>query len=62
MLIQALMSSYGCLALLALATGGLLLMFSPALGRRLLQNAAVSVGMFVVGSLLLQACCSKGRS
>ena len=62
MSVQALMLLYGCLALLALATGGLLLMFSPALGRRLLQNAAVSVGMFVVGSMLLQACCSKGRS
>ena len=61
MWIQALTSLYGCVALLALATGGLLLMFSPALGR-LLQNAAVSVGMFVVGSLLLQACCAKGRS
>jgi hypothetical protein len=61
-LIEALMSLYCCLALLALATGGLLLMFSPALGRRLLQNAAVSLGMFVLGSMLLQACCSKGRS
>ena len=61
-MIQTLTSLYGCLALLALATGGLLLMFSPALGRRLLQNAAISVGMFVVGSMLLQACCSKGRS
>ena len=61
-MIQNLTSLYGCLVLLALTTGGLLLMFSPALGRRLLQNAAVSVGMFVVGSMFLQACCSKGRS
>ena len=61
-MIQTLMSLYGCLVLLALATGGLLLMFSPALGGRLLKNVAVSVGMFVVGSMLLQACCSKGRS
>ena len=51
-------SLFGSVALLAILTGGFVLMFSPTLGRRILKNTAVSIGIFVLASMLASWLCS----
>ena len=51
-------SLFGGVALLAIIAAGFLMMFAPALGRQLLKNTAIAVGLFVLGSMLLSAFCS----
>jgi len=50
--------TFGALALLALVSAGLVMMFAPATGRQMLKNVFIAVGLFVVASMLLQASCS----
>ena len=52
---------FGALALLALVAAGLVMMFAPAVGRQMLKNVFVALGLFVVASFLLQASCSALR-
>ena len=58
---QSLTSLFGSLAALGILTAGFLLMFAPALGKQLLKNVAVAIALFVLGSMLFQACCSALR-
>ena len=44
--------------LLALIVAGLLLIVTPVDGQRMMKNAAAFVGLFVLGIVLLQICCS----
>lgn len=56
-----LMSLFGSLLLVYLAVAGLLFMVAPGLGRQLLKNTGIAVGLFVLGMMVLQACCSALR-
>jgi hypothetical protein len=58
----ALVSWFGCLALAGLLVSGLLLMVAPASGRELVKHIAVAIGLFLLGTTLLQVCCSAFRS
>ncbi len=53
---------FGALALLALVSAGLVMMFAPATGRQMLKNAFIALGLFVVASMLLQASCNALRN
>lgn len=55
-------SLFGVLALLALVAAGFVMMFSPQHGREMLKNALVALGMFVLGSMLIEAACVALRS
>ena len=57
-LIHTLTPVFGALALLALVAAGFVMMFSPSHGHQLLKNALIALGLFVVGSMLVQASCS----
>jgi len=53
--------TFGALALLAIVSAGLVIIFAPATGRHMLKNVFIALGLFVVGSMLLQASCSAFR-
>jgi hypothetical protein len=53
--------AFGALALLALLSAGLVMMFAPATGRQMLKNVFIALGLFVVASMLLQASCGAFR-
>jgi hypothetical protein len=53
--------TFGGLALLALVSAGLVMMFAPATGRQMLKNVFIALGLFVVASMLLQASCNALR-
>jgi len=53
--------AFGALALLALVSSGLVMMFAPATGRQMLKNVFIALGLFVVASMLLQASCNAFR-
>lgn len=55
---QVVTSFFGSLALLSIIAAGFLMMFAPALGRQLLKNAMIAIGLFVLGTMLLSAFCS----
>ena len=57
-MLQTLTSLFGSLALLAIIAAGFVMMFAPALGRQLLKNTAIAIGLFVIGTMLLSAFCS----
>ncbi len=61
-LLRELTSVFGALALLALVVSGLVMMFSPSHGRQLLKNTLIALGMFVIGTMLVQAACAVLRS
>jgi len=50
------------LAFVGLVLSGLLLMVAPPWGREVLKNIAVAIGLFLLGTMLLQACCSGLRT
>ena len=50
-------SLFGSLALMGLVISGLLLMVAPAWGRQLLKRMAASIGLFLLGTMLLQIGC-----
>jgi multisubunit Na+/H+ antiporter MnhG subunit len=52
---------FGMLALLALIAAGLVMLFAPAMGRQMLKNVFIALGLFVVASMLLQASCRAFR-
>jgi hypothetical protein len=56
--LQDLTSFFGSLALLAIIAAGFLMMWVPALGRQLLKNTVIAIGLFVLGTMLLSAFCS----
>jgi hypothetical protein len=58
---QSLTSFFGSVALLGIVAGGFLLMFAPALGKQVLKNVAVAIALFVLGTMLLESCCSGLR-
>ena len=58
----ALIALFGCLAFVGLVLSGLLLMVAPPWGREVLKNIAVAIGLFLLGTMLLQACCSGLRT
>ena len=60
-LTQALTSLVGSILLLAIMAAGLVLMFSPPLGRQMLKNAAIALLLFVVGCMLLQTVYAPGH-
>ena len=55
---QTLTSLFGSLALLGIIASGLLMMFSPHMGKELLKNIFIAILLFVIGSMLLQSCLS----
>jgi hypothetical protein len=57
-IMAALVSVFGCLALVGLVLSGLLLIVAPCWGRELLKHIAVAIGLFLLGTTLLQVCCS----
>ena len=57
-MMAALLSLFGCLALVGLVVCGLLLIVAPPCGRELLKHIAVAIGLFLLGTTLLQVCCS----
>ena len=58
---HALTSIYGVVVLLILVAAGFLCMFRPDSGRKLIGRAALSILLFTVGIMLLQAACSAFR-
>jgi type IV secretory pathway VirB2 component (pilin) len=54
-LVHTLTPVFGTLALLALVAAGVVMMFSPSHGYQLLKNALIALGLFVVGTMLVQA-------
>lgn len=58
-MMTTLTSYFGSLALLAIIAAGFLMMFAPGLGRQLLKNTAIAVGLFVLGTMLLSVFCSS---
>ena len=60
-IVHTLTELFGCLALLILVVSGIVLMVSPKAGHQLLKRAAVSIGLSVLGTMLLQAFCSAYR-
>jgi hypothetical protein len=46
---------------LAVAASGLTMMVAPEAAKRLLKNVAIALGLFVLGSLLLNCFCAAGR-
>jgi hypothetical protein len=58
-MLHILTSMFGWLALLAIMAGGFVLMFSPVHGRRILKNTAVSIGLFILASMLASWLCSR---
>lgn len=59
--LHQLTSLFGALALLALTVGGFVMMFSPTHGRELAKNVLIALGLFVVGTMLIQASCAALR-
>jgi hypothetical protein len=59
--VHAMTSVYGAELLLVLVAAGFIYMFSPDRSRQLLKNVALSVLLFTIGSMLLQAACSACR-
>ncbi len=53
--LHAITSLVGGLLLLALVISGLVMMFSPTHGRRMLKDALIALGLFVLASMLVQA-------
>jgi len=58
---STILSLFGSLLLLGLAISGLLLMVAPGLGRQLLKRVGIAAGLFLLGLMLLQVCCSALR-
>ena len=58
---STLFSLFGSLLLLGLTITGLVLMVAPALGRQLLKNTGIAAGLFLLGLMVLQVCCSALR-
>ena len=52
---------YGSLLLLVILAAGLLMIFAPSQARPLFKNAALSLSLFLIASILLQAFCSGYR-
>ena len=55
-------SPFGHLLLIGLVVSGLLLIVAPSCGRALLKNTAAAAGLFLLGMMLLQACCARLRA
>lgn len=49
---------YGQLLVLGIVVAGLLMMVAPELAKRVLKNLGVSVALFILGTILVQSCCS----
>jgi hypothetical protein len=49
---------FGSLLLIALTFAGLALIVAPTHGQRILKNTAAFAGLFLIGIMLLQTCCS----
>ena len=54
---QNLTGLFGGLLLLGIVVAGFVMMFAPARALELLKNLAVALGLFVTGTMFLQACC-----
>jgi hypothetical protein len=59
--LHMLTSAFGALLLLCILAAGILMMFAPQRAKELLKNAAVSLGLFVLGTMLLQSFCGSQR-
>lgn len=53
--------AFGCLLVLAVVASGLTMVVAPEAAKRLLKNAAIALGLFVLGSLVLNYVCEAGR-
>jgi hypothetical protein len=60
--VQELASLFGMMVLLTLMAAGLVMMFSPNLGRQLLKNVLIALALFLAGDLFVQVSCRALRS
>jgi len=59
---HTLVELFGSLLLLVIVAAGIIMMFNPKLAGQMLKNVAISLGLFVLGTMLVQSCCASVRS
>jgi hypothetical protein len=58
---QLLSGAFGCLLALGIMGAGFAMLGAPETAKRLLKNLAIAVGLFVLGSFVLNYFCAVGR-
>jgi low affinity Fe/Cu permease len=59
---HTLVELFGAILTLVIVAAGIVMMFNAKLAWQMLKNAGLSLGLFVLGSMLLQSSCASVRS